>query len=64
MRNGPRDFRIGDVMHFQLEELETPFGDVGLRYEDLLHSALAHPSPSPPLSPTLVILRSVNEGLR
>ena len=31
VRNGPRDFRVGDVMHFQLEELETPFGDVGLR---------------------------------
>jgi len=41
LRNGPRDFRVGDTMHFQLEELETPFGDVGLR-------CLSMPCPPPP----------------
>ena len=30
-RNSAQDFRVGDVMHFVLEELETPFGDIGLR---------------------------------
>ena len=32
MRSGPRDFKVGDVMHFVLEELQTPFGDMSLRW--------------------------------
>lgn len=31
VRNGPKDFKVGDVLHLMLDELETPFGDVGLR---------------------------------
>ena len=31
IRTNAQDFRIGDVLHFVLEELITPFGDIGLR---------------------------------
>lgn len=31
VRNNAQDFRVGDVLHFMLEELVTPFGDIGLR---------------------------------
>ena len=29
-RKGPKDFRIGDVMTFVIEDLQTPFGDMTL----------------------------------
>ena len=31
MRKGPKDFRVGDVLHFSLDELQTPFGDMSIR---------------------------------
>ena len=37
VRHDERDFRIGDVLHFMLEELVTPFGDIGLRYFSSCH---------------------------
>lgn len=30
-RQHDRDFRVGDILNFMLEELVTPFGDIGLR---------------------------------
>ena len=52
VRNGPRDFRVGDVMNFLLEELETPLGDVGLRYTLPSTSApLAHVMSLDPILP-------------